>query len=183
MYHKLGHRSTRSLLDGYNVTFWKKIELRLDPDQFFISCHISTINKKARSKTPLKAKKYLKWIFMETIPATPSKSLKKDTNFSNYLVILNAYYKTQKLYGIDNITTEEIMDKLDMFQAIFGKVDEFGWWDMDIIPTDASTHLPPRISRKVFLYVGYSLNYCHHTTRKWMAKLKWHGEHCELSHI
>ena len=28
-----------------------------------------------------------------------------------------------------NITTEEIMDKIYMFQARFGKVDEFGWWD------------------------------------------------------
>ena len=28
----------------------------------------------------------------------------------------------------ENITTEEVMDKLDMFQAIFGKVNKFGWW-------------------------------------------------------
>ena len=35
-----------------------------------------------------------------------------------------------------NITTEEVMDKLDMFQAIFGKVDEFCWCDMQIIQTD-----------------------------------------------
>ena len=28
------------------------------------------------------------------------------------------------------------MDKLDMFQEIFGKVDEFGWWDMERIQTD-----------------------------------------------
>ena len=31
------------------------------------------------------------------------------------------------------------MDKLDMFQSIFGKVDEFGWWDMEIIQTDDGT--------------------------------------------
>ena len=31
------------------------------------------------------------------------------------------------------------MDKLDMFQAIFEKVDEFGWWDMEIIQSDAGT--------------------------------------------
>ena len=35
-----------------------------------------------------------------------------------------------KFYGIENITPEEFMDKLDMFQLIFGKVDEFVWWDM-----------------------------------------------------
>ena len=36
-----------------------------------------------------------------------------------------------------NITTEEIMDKLDMFQARFGKVDEFGWWGSEWIQTYA----------------------------------------------
>ena len=31
------------------------------------------------------------------------------------------------------------MDKLDMLQAIFGKVDEFGWWDMERIKNDSGT--------------------------------------------
>ena len=26
-----------------------------------------------------------------------------------------------------------------MFQAIFGKVDEYGWWDMEIIQIEAGT--------------------------------------------
>ena len=30
------------------------------------------------------------------------------------------------------ITTEEVMDKLDMFQARFGRLDDFGWWDLGI---------------------------------------------------
>ena len=29
------------------------------------------------------------------------------------------------------------MDKLYMFQTIFEKVDEFGWWDIEIIQTDS----------------------------------------------
>ena len=37
---------------------------------------------------------------------------------------------------MENSTTKEVMDKLDMFQAIFVKVDEFGLWDMQIIQTD-----------------------------------------------
>ena len=40
---------------------------------------------------------------------------------------------------MDNITTEEVMDKLDMFQSIFGKIDQFGWWDLEIILADAGT--------------------------------------------
>ena len=55
------------------------------------------------------------------------------------LLIVDAYSKTPKLYGMESITTEEVMEKLDMFQARFGKVDELGWWDMENIQTDSST--------------------------------------------
>ena len=40
---------------------------------------------------------------------------------------------------MENITTKEVMGKLDMFQTIFGKVDPFGWWYMEIIKTDYVT--------------------------------------------
>ena len=33
----------------------------------------------------------------------------------HYLLIIDAYSKIPKLYGMENITTEEVMDKLDMF--------------------------------------------------------------------
>ena len=38
---------------------------------------------------------------------------------------------------MEMITTEEVMDKLDMFQSRIGKIDEFGWWDLEIISADA----------------------------------------------
>ena len=31
------------------------------------------------------------------------------------------------------------MENLYMFQSIFGKVDEFGWWDIEKIQTDTGT--------------------------------------------
>ena len=65
--------------------------------------------------------------------------LTSDTTFSNYLLIVDAYSKIKKLYGIEKITKEEVMDKLDMFQSRFGKIDQFGWWDLGIILVDAGT--------------------------------------------
>ena len=52
---------------------------------------------------------------------------------------MNDYYNITKCHGIENITTEEVMDKLDMFQEIFGKVDGFGWWDMNIVQNGSGT--------------------------------------------
>ena len=76
---------------------------------------------------------------MDIIPATTPKSLTTETNFQNYLLIVDAYYKIPKLYGMENITTAEVMDKLDMFQSRFGKIDQFGWWDLERISEDAGT--------------------------------------------
>ena len=66
-----------------------------------------------------------KWMFMGIVPAISNKSLTKENTFSNYLLIVDAYSKLPKMYGMENITTEEAMDKLDTFREIFGKVDEF----------------------------------------------------------
>ena len=53
--------------------------------------------------------------FMDIIPSTTPKNLTSDTNFSNYLLIVDAYSNISKLYGMDKITTEEVMEKLDIF--------------------------------------------------------------------
>ena len=68
-----------------------------------------------------------KWVFIYAIPSIYSKILTKDTTFSNLLLIVDAYYKLTKLYRMKNITTEELMDKIDTFKSRLGKVDIFGW--------------------------------------------------------
>ena len=40
---------------------------------------------------------------------------------------------------MENITTAEVMEKLDMFQSKFGKIDQFGWWDLERNSADAGT--------------------------------------------
>ena len=71
--------------------------------------------KKAGSKNSLKPKAPFKWFFMGILPAIAPKRLTNKTTFSNYILIVGAYSKIPKLYGTDIITTEEVMDKLDMF--------------------------------------------------------------------
>ena len=64
------------------------------------------MNKKARSKTPLKPKAPFKWVLMDIVPSTAPKSLTSDTTFSKYLLIVDAYSKISKLYGMEKIKTE-----------------------------------------------------------------------------
>ena len=56
LHQRLGNRSTRSLLAGDTANVWEDVELRIYPDSFCNSCQISSMNKKARSKIPLKPK-------------------------------------------------------------------------------------------------------------------------------
>ena len=63
------------------------------------------MNKKARSKIPLKPKVPFKLVFMNIIPSTAPKSLTSDTTFSNYILIVDAYSNIPKLYGIEKIVT------------------------------------------------------------------------------
>ena len=77
----LGHRSAKLLLAGDNANVWEDVELRIDPDPFYTSCQISSMNKKARSKIPLKPKAPFKWVFMDIIPSTAPKSFTSDTTF------------------------------------------------------------------------------------------------------
>ena len=115
MHQRLGNRSTRSLMPGDTDNVWEDSELKIDADPFCTSSKISSMNKKARSKLPLKPKAPFKWVFMDIIPSTAPKSLTNDTNFQNYLLIFDAYSKIPKLYSMENITTAEVMYKLDIF--------------------------------------------------------------------
>ena len=77
---------------------------------------------------------------MDIVPSTSPKSLISDKTFSNYLLIVDLYSKITKLYGLKKITTEEVMDKPDMFQSRLGKIDEFGWCYLEKISADAGRH-------------------------------------------
>ena len=79
------------------------------------------MNKKARSKNPIKPKSPFKWVFMDIIPSTAPKQITSDTKISNYLLIVDADSKIIKIYAMEKISTEELMDKLDMFQVRYEK--------------------------------------------------------------
>ena len=95
------------------------------------------MNKKVRSKNPLKPKAPIKSIFMDIITSTEPKFLTSGTTFSNCLLIFDTYSKITKRYDMEKITTEKVMDKLDRFQSRFGRIDEFGWWYLEGIRVDA----------------------------------------------
>ena len=62
LYNILGHRSTISLMAVDTVNVWKDIELSIDPDPFFTSCLIYSMNKKSRFTNSLNPKAPFRWV-------------------------------------------------------------------------------------------------------------------------
>ena len=76
---------------------------------------------------------------MDIIKSTEPRSLTSETTFLNYLLNVDSYSKNPNIYGMERVTTEEVTDNLDMFQSRFGKIETFGWWDLEIISSDSGT--------------------------------------------
>ena len=91
---------------GDTANVWKDIELRIDPDPFCTSCRISSLNKNTRSINPLKPKAPFKWFFVGIITATVPKCLTSETTSYNCILIVDAYSKIPKLYGMEIIIAE-----------------------------------------------------------------------------
>ena len=81
-HQRLGHRSNRSLMSVDTAFFWQDIGLRIESDPFCTSWQISSMNKRARPKTPLKPKTPFKWVFIDICPETSPKRLTSETTFS-----------------------------------------------------------------------------------------------------
>ena len=158
LHQRSGNRSQRSLLYGDTANAWQYIELRVYPDPFCTSCHISIVNKKPISNKPLNTNTPFKCVFMNIIPVISSKILTKCTNYANELLIMDAYSRIPKSYGMENITTEGVMYKLDMFKERYVEVDEFGWWDMERIQIDPSMKFTSREFQKGLPVCGVPLS-------------------------
>ena len=52
---------------------------------------------------------------MDIIPSTAPKHWRSATQFSIYFLIVDTYSRITKLYGMEKITTEKVMYKLDIF--------------------------------------------------------------------
>ena len=80
------------------------------------------MNKKARTKIPLKTKALFKWVFMDIVPSTAPQNLTSDTTFSNYLLIVDAYSKITKLYGTEKSQQKKLWTNWICFNPDLGKL-------------------------------------------------------------
>ena len=83
---------------------------------------------------------------------------------------------------MENITTAEVLDKLDMFQSRFGKIDQFGWWYLERISADAGTQFTSTEFKEECQIRGVRLTLAALKHQEMNGKLKLHEEHCVQLH-
>ena len=76
---------------------------------------------------------------------------------------------------MENITTEEVLDKLYMFQSRFGKIDQFGGWDLERISADAGTQFTSTEFKEEFKIRGVRLTLAapEHQEMNGQAEVTW----------
>ena len=94
---------------------------------------------------------------MNIIPSTAPKILTSNTTFYSYLFIVDTYSKIPKIYGVEKIKTEEVIDMLDMFHSRFGKIETFLWWDFERISADAGKKFTSMDFKEEFQTRGFYL--------------------------
>ena len=87
------------------------------------------MNKKARSKIPIKPEAPLEWVFMDIVPSTSTKRLTSDTTFSNCLLIVDAYSKIQYIYIMEKSQQKKLWTNWICFNPDLGKLTNL---DVDI---------------------------------------------------
>ena len=93
------------------------------------------------------AEKPLARVFMDIIPAPQKSSFDPDCDFSHYLLIVDTYSRMPRLYELNEINTEAVMDKIEEFVARYGELNVFGWWNIGRIQADVG----PQFTSEEFL--------------------------------
>ena len=80
---------------------------------------------------------------------------------------------------MEKITAEQVMKKMDMFQSRFGTMNQFGWWDLERILSDAGTQFTSTEFKEQCQTRGVSLTLAapEHQEMNRQVKMTWRTFH------
>jgi transposase InsO family protein len=105
-----------------------------------LDCGIATIHASARNKQPhIAATRAGKHLFLDFQYAVCPHGLTHATTFPNYLLIVDAYSRYSKLYGLLHKSSSEVIVALKKFQAEKPFLKELGHLDTEKIRADAGS--------------------------------------------
>ena len=140
LHKRLGHRNCRCLLAASEQDVWADTTVRMATEEECVTCQISTIKAADKNKMPhTPMTKPRQTIFMDILHLQSGSHLTPDSTFAFLLIMVDAYSRFTKIYGLDDKTTASVIKTIRQYTADCGSVDEFGYIDIEKIRSDAGT--------------------------------------------
>lgn len=136
----LGHKKCRALLVASEHGVWADMMVRMGPEQECVSCHTSTIHATAHNKEPHTQGMYpMEYVFMDILHPVTRLGLTSDTTYAFYLILVDAYSRFTCLYGMQDKSTDSVVDTIQQYQADHRYVGNYGYLNIECIRADAGT--------------------------------------------
>jgi transposase InsO family protein len=140
LHNRLGHRKCRTLLAASEHRLWADAGVLMSSELGCLDCGIASIRANARNKQPYTAATRAGvHLFLDIQYAVSSHGLAHATTFPNYLLVVDAYSRYSKLYGLSHKSSNEVIAALQKFQAEHSFLKELGHLDTEKIRADAGS--------------------------------------------
>jgi hypothetical protein len=137
LHTRLGHRKCRTLLAGSEHNLWADDGVWMSTEIGCLNCGIATIRATARNKQPhTAATRAGRHLFLDIQHAILPQGLTYATSYPNYLIIVDAYSRYTKLYGLAHKGSADVIAVLKKYQADHSSMGELRHLDTEKIRAD-----------------------------------------------
>jgi len=136
----LGHSKCRTLLAANEHRLWKDTIIRMAPESGCLSCGIATARAAPRKKEPHSGASYPgKYVFLDIQHPITSVGLTPASTYKFYLIVVDAYSRYVRFYGLPDKSTKAVVSALKQYQADNKPASTYGYLDLDRIRSDAGS--------------------------------------------
>jgi transposase InsO family protein len=140
LHQRLGHRKSRTLLAATEHDLWQDTTIRMTGKAGCLTCGVATIRSRARNKEAHSgASRPGEYLFLDIQHPFVEAGLTVSTSYAFYLLIVDAYSRYAKLYGLPKKSTAAVISALQQYQADHSPAETYGYLDTTRIRTDAGS--------------------------------------------
>jgi hypothetical protein len=140
LHQRLGHRKCRTLLAANEHHLWEDTTIHMTGEVGCLTCGIATIRSSARNKEPHSgATRASEYLFLDIQHPLVAAGLTMSTSHRFYLLVVDAFSRYVKIYGLPKKSTSAVVAALQQYQADHSPTGTYGYLDTDRIRTDAGS--------------------------------------------
>jgi uncharacterized protein YdcH (DUF465 family) len=138
--HRLGHRKCWTLLAANEHNLWEDSTIRMTGETGCLMCGIATIRSRARNKEAHSgATRAGEYLFLDIQHPLVKAGLTISTSYAFYLLIVDAYSRYVKLYGLPKKSTSALVAALREYHADHSPTGTYGYLNTEKIRADAGS--------------------------------------------